>query len=104
MLAALTQRERDALYPAVLRTPRAADPAVVRCHERAQSRLITVALLHGQLTPEQYCEIGAFRLRQYMLCGLYDPRYATDADAADPSLETLAPEAIHVCCGTEDGR
>jgi hypothetical protein len=104
MLEALAQRERAALYPAVLRTPRSGDPAVVRRHERAQSRLITVALLHGQLTPEQYDDIGAFRLRQYMLCGLYDPLHATDARAGDPSMETLAPEAIHVCCGTEDGR
>jgi hypothetical protein len=105
MLETLAQRERDAHYPAVLRAPRASDLAVVRHHERAQSRLTTVALLHSQLTPEQYDAIGRFRLRQYMLCGLYDPLYATGAaDASDPSLETLAPEAIHVCCGTEDGR
>jgi hypothetical protein len=102
---ALAEREREALYPSLLLTPHASDPAVVYRRERAESRLITVALLHGRLTAEQFEAIGGFRLRQYALCGLYDAhRAARDAGEMDPSLGALAPEAIHVCSGTPDGR
>jgi hypothetical protein len=105
MLEALAERERNTLYLAVLRAPQAGDPAVVRHQMRSESRLTTIALLHGQLTPEQHDEIGGFRLRQYLLWGFYDPLYASHAaDAVDPAMESLAPEAIHMCCGTEDGR
>jgi hypothetical protein len=101
----LEARERDALYPSALVTPRAGDDGVVYRRERTQSRLTTVALAHGGLSPEQYAAIGAFRLRQYALCGLYDVHRATHArDEIDPSMESLAPEALHVCCGTPDGR
>jgi hypothetical protein len=102
---ALEARERDALYPALLLSPRAGDAAVVYRRERAESRLITVALAHGLLSPEQHAAIGAFRLRQYALCGLYDVcRAARDTSEMDPSMESLAPEALHVCSGTADGR
>ncbi|HEV2236324.1 MAG TPA: hypothetical protein VGR57_06640 [Ktedonobacterales bacterium] len=102
---ALAAREREALYPDLLLTPRAGDPAVVLRRERAESRLITVALWHGQLTPARFAAIGGFRLRQYALCGLYDAyRAAHDASGLDPSLDALAPAAIHVCSGTPDGR
>lgn len=102
---ALAAREREALYPDVLLTPRAGDPAVILRRERAESRLITVALWHGRLTPAQFAAIGGFRLRQYALCGLYDThRAARDADGVDPSMDALAPTAIHVCSGTPDGR
>jgi hypothetical protein len=102
---ALEARERDALYPALLVSPRAGDAAVFYRRERAESRLITVALAHGLLSPEQHAAIGAFRLRQYALCGLYDVRRAArDTSEMDPSMDSLAPEALHVCCGTPDGR
>jgi hypothetical protein len=98
-------RERAALYPTLLRDPDTSGASVAYYRERAESRLITVALVHGSLTSEQYAAIGAFRLRQYVLCGLYDALYAAhDASELDPSMESLAPQAIHVCCGTPDGR
>jgi hypothetical protein len=104
-LDALAERERQALYPEVLRIPQAGDPTVVYRRERAGSRLVTVALLHGHLTPEQHAAIGAFRLRQYVLCGLYDAsRAALNDSQTDPAMESLAAGAIHVCCGTPDGR
>jgi hypothetical protein len=104
-LEALEERERQALYPDVLQPSGAGDPAVVYRHERAESHLVTVALLHGRLTPEQHAAIGTFRLRQYVLCGLYDAlRAAHDVGQTDPGMDSLAAGAIHVCCGTPDGR
>lgn len=71
---------------------------------RAGSGMTIVTLLHGTLTSEEMAALGAFRLQQYVLAGLYD-RYivARMGVEVDPALDNLAPHDVHVVVGDAQG-
>src|SRR5262249_870063 len=63
------------------------------------------ARYHGDLTSEQRRDLGAFRLDQYILCGLYNAGAIAERDLqTDPSLDELGPEALHILVGTREHR
>lgn len=102
---ALRIQEREAQYSELLLGPWAHDDGVLYRRLCPGPELVVVAVRHDALVPAQRRMLGAFRVRQYALCGLYDvSQVLDDAAEVDPSLEMLAPNAVHVLAGTPEGR
>jgi hypothetical protein len=102
---AMRERQRYALYPALLGTPLKAPTNVIYSRLRQGSGALTVAIRQDALTEQQQRELGEFRLHQYALCGWYDvPTLASNGLTTDPALPGLPAATIHVLVGGSDGR
>jgi hypothetical protein len=104
MLAAIQERQRDARYPMLL----AIAPhryGVVYHRVREGTGLVSVAIRHDALTPDQHAALGEFRLHQYLLWRWYDSAVISKLGArADPAFDTLPAATIHMLVGTSEGR
>jgi hypothetical protein len=107
LVADLTQlraNEHDARYPNLLFGPWDQQaPAWQRM--RSASGLHAVMIEQRALSEAQRRELGAFRLRQFVLCEWYDAqRVAADRLAFDPDMDDLPQRTLHAIVGDTDGR
>jgi hypothetical protein len=102
MLAAIQARQRDARYPMLLAiAPR--EDGVIFHRIREGTGLVTVAIRHGSLTPDQHTALGEFRLQQYLLCGWYDHDAVMAHSATqDPAFDVMAADTMHIVVGSQD--
>lgn len=73
--------------------------------ERSGTGLVTITVRHSALTKGEALAIGEFRLRQYVLAGLYEretmQRFGL---TTDPAMSLLAPQDVHIAVGDTSGR
>jgi hypothetical protein len=80
-------------------------PPVIRRIVRPGTGLIIVTAPHGALSTTARTAVARFRLRQYVLAGLYDPVRARQYDdQGDPALQTLTDDDLHIAVGDDTGR
>ncbi|HEV8193596.1 MAG TPA: hypothetical protein VGP82_19230, partial [Ktedonobacterales bacterium] len=79
-------------------------PAIKRI-VRPGTGLIVVTAPHGALSTTARAAIARFRLKQYVVAGLYDPvRAGHYDDQGDPALQALADHDLHIAVGDDSGR
>jgi hypothetical protein len=73
--------------------------------ERSGTGIVSLAVLHGDLTPRELDAISEYRLQQYVLSGMYDAATVERLGLwRDPSLEALADHDVHIAIGDVHGR
>lgn len=98
------RRQAEARYPELFFGPWLRPDGALTYRRRSNIGLVSVAVRHGALTRRQRAALGEFRLQQYILCGWYDAeRVKVRRLRADPALEQLSDDDIHVLAGTERG-
>ena len=102
MLTAIQVRQADVRYPLLLAIAPHGD-GVVYHRVREGTGLVTVAIRHDALTPDQRAALGEFRLHQYLLCGWYDlDAVAAHSVTQDPAFDAMSADTMHIVVGTQD--
>jgi hypothetical protein len=84
-------------------SPEAGEAVVHR--RRPTSGLVVRAFRHDALSPLQIRALAGFRLRQYVLCGFYDPAVVAARDLeVDPEVKRLPGGTLHILAGDAEGR
>jgi hypothetical protein len=73
--------------------------------ERLGTGIVSLTVLHGDLTPRELDAIGEYRLQQYVLAGMYDAATVERLGLRrDPAVEALADQDVHIAIGDVEGR
>jgi hypothetical protein len=105
MIERMRARETAARHMATLLAEASGGAKPLYNRSRSASGIVAVAWRHHALTPVQLRVLAGFRLRQFVLCGFYDPQMVAAHELdLDPELRRLPSDTIHVCVGDARGR
>jgi hypothetical protein len=72
---------------------------------RQGTGLVVTTMVHGHLTEEEHNAIAEYRLRQYVLAGLYDAAAVEQKSLRlDPAMSLLVDRDVHLAVGDTAGR
>ncbi len=95
----------EARYPSLFAPGARGSASPHRYVSRQGSGLMVTTMVHGHLTEEEHDAIAEYRLRHYVLAGLYDAAVVEQKKLRlDPAMSLLVDRDVHIAVGDAAGR